>query len=135
MKHGSVMPQDRFASPSLTSHAKRAGVGKALSHSRLTPSDDAYVPTPSDTPPPPATATTDHPVLVRLQQLIFSLDGITERPTRSAREETDSASRALQQIVREVNEMRAKDVPGLNRLLQTEKLKPLKAGARLPLPR
>src|SRR5579872_1446149 len=37
MKHGSVMPQDRFASPSLTSHAKRAGVGKALSHSRLTP--------------------------------------------------------------------------------------------------
>jgi photosystem II stability/assembly factor-like uncharacterized protein len=71
----------------------------------------------------------------RIQQLVFSLDSLTEAPSAHAREETKAIAKDLKLVVQEINALNDRMVAGLNRQLRDQKLKEIAAPAHLVAPR
>jgi len=89
---------------------------------------------PAETPPAPRVSPTV-PLSSRLRQLFSSVDGITEAPSRAARQQIDEAANEVKRIVREINDLNGRAVQSVNRQLQASKMEPLKPGARIAVPR
>jgi hypothetical protein len=71
----------------------------------------------------------------RIQQLVFSLDSLTEAPSAHTKEETKAIARDLKLVVQEINTLNDRMVADLNRQLRDQKLKAIAAPAHIVAPR
>jgi len=85
------------------------------------------------TPTPGEFGANAAPVQTNLLLLNNSLDSITEPPSKSVREQIETLRAEVSQVAREVAALQEREIPALNRELQSLKLKPLDAGKRVAL--
>lgn len=87
---------------------------------------------PAATPPVDFTANAA-PVQTNIFLMNNSLDSISEPPSRSVRQQIETLHREVSQVAREIAALQAKEIPALNRELESLKLKPIEAGKRVAL--
>ncbi len=71
------------------------------------------------------------PVQTNIFQVNNSLDSIAEPPSKAIRDQIDTLHNQVAQVAREIDTLQDRDIPALNRDLESLKLKPLDAGRRV----
>ena len=63
--------------------------------------------------------------------VLQSLDQITEAPSDESKKQIDILKKEVDAVQREVNDLNEKQISQLNRLLEQNKLKPVKSGLKV----
>lgn len=119
-------PIDVSEKPADTTRGQAAAVPTA-------PGQTAPVPAAAAPPAPGEFGANIAPVQTNIFLVNNALDSIAEPPSKSIRDQIDTLHTEVSLVAREIASLQDKEIPALNRELESLKLKPLDAGKRIAL--